>query len=150
MLAQTKIGELVAKLDIINELNLWLASAGDESVLETVAELQREQLRRGERPDGTNFDDYSPASVNIFGKSPGPITWEDSGYFYKNIQALVKPDEIQILNEGTIDEITGQRIDLELKFDEIIIGLQNDSITELVQAIKKKYQENLRQLLSFG
>lgn len=150
MLAQTKIGELVAKLDIINELNLWLASAGDESVLETVAELQREQLRRGERPDGSNFDDYSLASVNIFGKSPGPITWEDSGYFYKNIQALVKPDEIQTLNEGTIDDVTGQRIDLELKFDEIIIGLQNDSITELVQAIKKKYQENLRQLLSFG
>jgi hypothetical protein len=150
MLAQTKIGELVAKLDIINELNLWLASAGDESVLETVAELQRDQLRQGERPDGTNFDDYSPASVNIFGKTPGPITWEDSGYFYKNIQALVKPDEIQILNEGTIDEVTGQRIDLELKFDEQIIGLQHDSITELVQAIKKKYQENLRQLLSFG
>jgi hypothetical protein len=150
MLAQTKIGELVAKLDIINELNLWLASAGDESVLETVAELQRDQLRKGERPDGSNFDDYSPASVNIFGKSPGPITWEDSGYFYKNIQALVKPDEIQILNEGTIDEVTGQRIDLELKFDEQIIGLQHDSITELVQAIKKKYQENLRQLLSFG
>jgi hypothetical protein len=150
MLAQTKIGELVAKLDIINELNLWLASAGDESVLETVAELQRDQLRKGERPDSSNFDDYSPASVNIFGKSPGPITWEDSGYFYKNIQALVKPDEIQILNEGTIDEVTGQRIDLELKFDEQIIGLQHDSITELVQAIKKKYQENLRQLLSFG
>jgi hypothetical protein len=150
MLAQTKIGELVAKLDIINELNLWLASAGDESVLETVAELQRDQLRQGERPDGTNFDDYSPASVNIFGKTPGPITWEDSGYFYKNIQALVKPDEIQILNEGTIDEVTGQRIDLELKFDEQIIGLQHDSVTELVQAIKKKYQENLRQLLSFS
>jgi len=147
MLSQTKIGELIAKLQAINEANIWLASAGDESVLELVAELQRDQLREGERPDGTNFQDYSPASVNIFGKSPGPFTWENSGYFYKNIQALARPDKIAIINEGTIDEVTGARIDLEIKFDEIIIGLQNDSVKEMVEAIKEKYIESLRYLL---
>jgi hypothetical protein len=147
MITKTKIGQFVEKLETVNEINLWLASAGDESVLQMVAELQRDQLRKGERPDGTNFDDYSSASVNIFGKTPGPITWENSGYFYQNIQALVKPDSISIINEGTIDEITGARIDLEVKFDEIIIGLQNDSIIELVQEIKKHYLKNLRSLL---
>jgi hypothetical protein len=149
MLIKTKIGELIAKIEKLNEVTIWLASAGDESILEMVAELQRDQLREGERPDGTNFDDYSPASVNIFGKTPGPMTWENSGYFYKNIQAIARPNEIAILNEGTIDEVTGARIDLEIKFDEIIIGLQNDSITELVQALKKKYVENIRSVL-FG
>jgi hypothetical protein len=149
MLIKTKIGELIAKIEKLNEVTIWLASAGDESILEMVAELQRDQLREGERPDGTNFDDYSPASVNIFGKRPGPMTWENSGYFYKNIQAIARPNEIAILNEGTIDEVTGARIDLEIKFDEIIIGLQNDSIKELVQALKKKYVENIRSVL-FG
>jgi hypothetical protein len=149
MLIKTKIGELIAKIEKLNEVTIWLASAGDESILEMVAELQRDQLREGERPDGTNFDDYSPASVNIFGKTPGPMTWENSGYFYKNIQAIARPNEIAILNEGTIDEVTGARIDLEIKFDEIIIGLQNDSIKELVQALKKKYVENIRSVL-FG
>ncbi len=147
MLKQTKIGIFVDKLQILDEINIWLASAGDESVLEVVAELQREQLRRGERPDGTEYDYYSPVSQNVYGKPNSPIKWEDSGYFYKHIQALVKPDEIEILNEGTIDEVTGQRIDLELRFDEIIIGLQNDSIKELIQEIKKKYIENVKQVL---
>jgi hypothetical protein len=149
MLIKTKIGELIAKIEKLNEVTIWLSSAGDESILEMVAELQRDQLREGQRPDGTNFDDYSPASVNIFGKTPGPMTWENSGYFYKNIQAIARPNEIAILNEGTIDEVTGARIDLEIKFDEIIIGLQNDSIKELVQALKKKYVENIRSVL-FG
>lgn len=150
MLSKTKIGAILARLEQLNEINIWLASAGDESILETVAELQREQLRQGERPDGSNFDDYSPASVNIFGKSPGPMTWENSGYFYKNIQALVKPDTLTIINEGTIDEVTGARIDLEIKFNEIIIGLQNDSVKELVIALTKKYIDNIRSILFVG
>lgn len=149
MILQTRIGQLLKDLQKLNELNMWLASAGDESVIEAVAELQREQLRRGERPDGSEFDHYSQTSQVIYGKPDTPIKWEDDGFFYKHIKAIVRPDKIMILNQGTIDE-DGDRIDLEVRWDEIIIGLQNDSIQELIEKVKEKYLQNIRQLLRIG
>jgi hypothetical protein len=149
MILQTRIGQLLKDLQKLDELNMWLASAGDESVIEAVAELQREQLRRGERPDGSNFDHYSPTSQAIYGKPDTPIKWEDDGYFYKHIQAIVRPDKIEILNEGTIGE-QGERINLEVRWNEIIIGLQNDSIQELIEKVKEKYLQNIRKLLRIG
>lgn len=149
MILQTRIGQLIKDLQKLDELNMWLASAGDESVIEAVAELQREQLRQGERPDGSEFDHYSPTSQAIYGKPDTPIKWEDDGYFYKHIQAIVRPDMIEILNEGTIGE-QGERIDLEVRWGEIIIGLQNDSIQELIEKVKEKYLQNIRELLHIG
>lgn len=149
MILQTRIGQLIKDLQKLNETTMWLASVGDESVIEAVAELQREQLRRGERPDGSEFDHYSQTSQIVYGKPNEPIKWKDDGYFYKHIQAIVRPDKIEILNEGTIGE-NGNRINLEVRWDEIIIGLQNDSITELIQKVQEKYLENIRELLRIG
>lgn len=150
MLKDTKIGGLISRLEQLNEVNLWLSSAGDESVIETIAELQREQLERGERPDGSTFNDYSSASVNMFGKSPGPIIWKNTGLFYSGIRAIINQEGVTIANDGTIDEVTGAKINLEVKFDEIIIGLQNDSIKELVAILQQKYLQNIREILFSG
>jgi hypothetical protein len=78
MLKQTKIGYFVRNLQAVNEIDIWLLSTMDKRVTDFVAELQRRQLEQGTRPDGTFFDDYSDASVNIYGKEPGPIKWKDS------------------------------------------------------------------------
>ncbi len=150
MLKDTKIGRFVRELTAVNEIDVWLLSAGDKSVIEFVAELQRAQLEKGQRPDGTNFPDYSPTSVNVYGKEDGPIKWKDSGYFYEHISALVRPDFLEITNEGTIDDITGQRFDLEIRFDEEIIGLDSDSMAELTAKIKEKYITLIRKVLGIN
>jgi len=146
MLKNTVIGELVRDLKALNEIDIWLLSI-DSEVLDLVDILQVQQLDRGERPDATNFPDYSPNSVNIFGKEAGPIKWKDSGYFYNNIKAIVDKNGIEITNKGTIDDVTGQIIDLEIKFNEEIIGLQSGSLSELIKVIRAKYLERLRKIL---
>lgn len=146
MLKNTTIGELVRDLKALNEVDIWLLSV-DEEVKDLVHVLQVQQLDRGERPDATDFPNYSDVSINVFGKPDSPIKWKDSGYFYNHIKALVDANGIEITNEGTIDEVTGQRIDLELKFNEEIIGLQQGSLSELIKVIKEKYLQKLRQIL---
>ena len=150
MLKQTKIGYFVRNLQAVNEIDIWLLSTLDTRVTDFVAELQRRQLEQGTRPDGTFFDDYSEASVNIYGKEPGPIKWKNSGYFYDHIASHTSPDFLQITNEGTIDEITGQRFDLEIRFNEEIIGLDTDSMAELIEKIKERYLQTLRRVLLIG
>jgi len=150
MLKKTRLGQFVRELEAINEIDVWLLTAGEQSVIDFVANLQRAQLEKGQRPDGTNFPDYSQTSVNVYGKEDGPIKWEDSGYFYEHISALVRPDFLEITNEGTIDEITGQRFDLEIRFNEEIIGLDQDSMAELTDKIKDKYIDLIRKVLQIG
>lgn len=43
--------------------------------------LQELQWDRGERRTGKPLPDYSPASVELFGKRPGPWTLKDTGGF---------------------------------------------------------------------
>jgi hypothetical protein len=149
MLANTKIGELIKKLEAISELNMWLSTAGSPDVLELVKLIQLDQLEDGKRPDGTFFDDYSPASVNLYGKPSGPIKWKDSGYFYEGIRAIIGNNEITILNDGTFDEF-GSKFDLEIRFKETIIGIQDVNYQKIIEAIKDKYLEELHRLLQFN
>jgi hypothetical protein len=149
MLKNTTIGDLVRDLKAINEVDIWLLSV-DNEVKDLVHVLQVQQLDYGQRPDGSEFDNYSPVSINVYGKPDNPIKWKNSGYFYNHIKALVDANGIEITNEGTIDEITGQRIDLELKFNEEIIGLQQGSLSELIKVIREKYLQKLRKILLQG
>ena len=146
MILQTRIGKLIKDLKAISEVDIWLLSAGDQSVLEFVHQLQIDQLQRGQRPDGTEYPIYSEVSQAVYGKPNAPFKWEDSGYFYKHIKPIVGPDFIQINDNGTIGD-DGERINLEVRFNEEIIGLQNDSLKELTEKIKEKYLFNLREVI---
>lgn len=48
-------------------------------------EMITDQLESGHDALGNELPEYSPVSVNVFGKRPGPWTLHDTGDFYKGI-----------------------------------------------------------------
>lgn len=57
-----------------------------------------EQLDRGERGDGKILPHYSPVSVEVYGKPPGPIRLEDTGDFRRAIIIIVSEDGIEFIS----------------------------------------------------
>jgi hypothetical protein len=149
MLAQTAIGELLERIEQIDEGKLWYEVAESEEAQEAVAEAQREQLRKGQRPDGSEFDYYSRVSQDLFGKPDEPIKWYDSGYFHDNIETIVRDNEIDFEEATTIGE-AGETINLEQQYNETILGIQTDNFTDINEVFAAKYIEQLEILLGIS
>lgn len=95
------------------------------SALTTLIEdLNLEQLERGERVDGSKLPDYSPASVLIFGKTPGPMNLNHTGAYWRGIRAVVTSAGIEL--EGT--DMKSEM--LELRYGDTT-GLQQASVDKL-------------------
>jgi len=90
-----------------------------------IVEMNLEQLREGQRSDGSTLPNYSIGSVQKFGKRPGPMTLEDTGAFYKGIRVRAGKTFAEII--GT-DPKTGM---LEALYDLTIIGLSEDNLERL-------------------
>lgn len=72
-----------------------------ESVRESAPVIEDEiigQLKRGERGDGSMLPDYSPVSVSVYGKRPGPMTLEDTGDFHRAIVVVADESGFAIMN----------------------------------------------------
>lgn len=59
-----------------------------------MADLNAEQINTGQRSDGSEMPDYSPVSVDFFGKPEGPIRLRDKGDFQAGYYARVEGDKI--------------------------------------------------------
>lgn len=57
-----------------------------------------EQLDRGERGDGKILPVYSPVSVEVYGKPPGPIRLEHTGDWRRGIQIIISNDGIEFIS----------------------------------------------------
>lgn len=108
---------------------------------EDISELNRDQLRQGQRSDGTFLPPYSSNSVSKFGKTPGPIKLFETGDFYKGIKPEFKKEEFNITD---LDNKTDM---LQDRYGESILGLSNLSIGELAQDSLGQIQYELRQQL---
>lgn len=97
---------------------------------EFIEELNRQQLAEGQRSDGTSLPDYSPTSINVFGKPPGPIKLFDEGDFYEGINANIFNDEFRIEGE---DEKTAMLI---ARYGEMILGLSEENKQVLIDHIR--------------
>lgn len=101
---------------------------------EVIADLQATQMSRGERADGSKLPDYSPRSVQVFGKRPGPWTLRDTGEFYRLIQ-IVRIDstgwQLSSLDEKTnlIQAKVKQRLGGS---SSKVFGLNKTSLEDLV------------------
>lgn len=102
-----------------------------------IEELNRDQLSRGERSDGSLLPDYSPTSVSM-GKPAGPIRLFDEGYFYGGINASIFDDRITFDGE---DEKTGMLVQ---KYGEMILGLNDQSLQILIDTIKPELITEVR------
>jgi len=97
--------------------------------LEDVAtNMNTDQLFKGERSDGSNLPDYSPASVNVFGKPQGPIRLFDSGDFYRGF--IFANAQFPLFFTST-DEKTDE---LTFDYGENIFGLNQENKTDLAKS----------------
>lgn len=101
---------------------------------DVIADLQATQMSQGERADGSKFPDYSPKSVQVFGKRPGPWTLKDTGEFYRLIQIiridsrgweLTSLDDKTVLIKRRVRKVLGTK-------DDKVFGLNDASRDELV------------------
>lgn len=146
MLKNTRIGDLINTLSGVNESLLWQNAGNDWEVKQSIADIQREQLRAGERPDGTNFPDYSDVSVNVYGKPAGAIQWYDDGEFYDSIEPVFTEETIELGQAVTTGD-NGETINLEIDYNEEILGIQENNLQPIQEQIKQNYIEQLRWFL---
>ncbi len=106
---------------------------------EVLEGYNRDQLRQGFRADGVPLPNYSPASVNFFGKRPGRITLHDTGAFYRGFLLDADPDEAFLI--GT-DEKTDM---LEERYGEDILGISEENKERFNrEVLLPKLQEGLK------
>lgn len=105
-----------------------------------IADLNREQLQQGITSTGGFLPDYSPASVNMFGKSPGPIQLKDTGDYYEGFAPRF---EDKTFNIESTDWKTKMLEERYKKYGNPV-GLTDESIDELGQIILPDVQSELR------
>lgn len=121
----TALVELKAKLaKLPSMIPIFLAEIFREIASAVEDEVIR-QLQAGQRGDGTYLPDYSPVSVEVFGKHPGPMTLEDTGAFYRGIMLEVVEAGIRIYGKDIKTDM------LELHYGEEILDLSEESLENL-------------------
>jgi hypothetical protein len=147
MLQNTRLGDLAKLSETMTEESVWQHVSNLDEVNYAVVEQQLSQLKRGQRPDGSEFDDYSETSVEVFGKEAGPIKWNDDGEFYESIRAIPTADAINFSEALTTGD-DGSKINLEINYNEQILGLQDESKGVVKGVIREAYIETIRAALS--
>ena len=110
-------------LGLDDQVNDFIREAFEDNK-SVVEDLNIQQLQEGKRSDGQVLPDYSPASVEVYGKPPGAIKLFDEGDFYRGITLDVSENE---------SELSGQEsktAELQFEFGEQIIGLSEESAEE--------------------
>jgi hypothetical protein len=86
----------------LESVNLLLAAQKSISnTQDSAVDEQRYQLSQGLKADGTYQPNYSPRSVSVYGKTPGPIKLYDTGAFYRGLKVEVTGDLFKLYS---IDE----------------------------------------------
>lgn len=104
---------------------------------EFIAELNRKQLLRGEKSDGTDMPNY--VANSIAPNAPGKIVLFDSGLFQAGLDALIEDKEFEVI--GT-DEKTGF---LVKKYGHIL-DLNKESLDILRKRIAPKIEKKILEL----
>jgi len=103
-----------------------------------VAKMNVQQMEIGMKPDGTKQENYSPVSVDFYGKQPGPILLRDAGDFHRGVEkgTKVKDNTLTLQSDDwksdMLDEmyepfgLTEKNMDKEVKilFDDLVKDLR--------------------------
>jgi hypothetical protein len=105
-----------------------------------ISNLNREQLQQGITSTGGYLPDYSPVSVNMFGKTPGPMTLKETGDYYEGIAPMFQDRSFDLVGTDWKTDMIEKRYG---KHGDPI-GLTDESIGELGQIILPDVQSELR------
>lgn len=148
MLEQTRLWKVLETLKSFERLDI-LDKVIDKGVLDAMERLNREQLSRGERADGTILPDYSETSVNVYGKPRGAIKLFDTGEFYESITTIALDNVIRFVsNPFKQDALTGDITNLEEKYRPEIIGLNEESLEKIRKDVKIKIIAYVKRVLN--
>ena len=125
--------------------SLW----NDKEIQDTIVELntQDQLFKKGIDSDGDSLGNYSPVSVQKYGKPRGHIRLKDTGDFYKSFRVREKNEDFVIYADTIKESDTGELTDLAIEYGIEIIGLTNDSKEVLSQMVKNKIPDKIRGML---
>ncbi|TNE75029.1 hypothetical protein EP331_00235 [bacterium] len=106
---------------------------------EYIAELNRKQLWKGKKSDGTDMPSYVPNSKAP--NAPGKIVLFDTGAFHAGFDALIEDDQFEVIGTDTKTSF------LTKKYGHIL-DLNEESLQELRRRIKPKIEKRLFELAS--
>src|SRR5688572_17420265 len=124
-------------IEKLRQLKAWFANLPDatprmmkesfQEISSAVEDKVIEQLARGERGDGSKLPNYSPVSVRVFGKTPGPMNLHDRGPFWNGVILEVHDAGVEVVGRDSKTEM------LQLRYGDDIIELQEGSKDDIEQ-----------------
>lgn len=130
---------MIGQLELVLKRLTWLRDNLNAIIQEVVikerkfiAELNKDQLRKGEKADGSDMPNYVANSKSP--SAPGKIKLFDTGDFYDGITPIVEDDEFDMIG---FDDKTNL---LTWKYGNEILGLTEESIDKLRIHLKPKIE----------
>ena len=148
----SKLRALGQRLSNLNQNQIIQEVLRSPELSEFLIRSNKDNLNKGERTDGSIQPNYSPTSVEIYGKRDIPIQLFDTGYMYDSIEVDIVGEVVKMVADTIKDADFGQ-IDLSKIYDEgkgKVIGvnaIQTQEATriiyrEAIKAIKKVFKSS--------
>ena len=117
----------------------------DRNLQSLIISLNKDQLKMGVLADDSFMPDYSPTSVEVYGKRPGRWTLFETGELYDSLK-VVSVTETSIIETGEL--IKGNK-DFNQILDGEVMGLAGESLAILQkEALPIMREELLKEMLS--
>lgn len=145
MLEKTRLWQRVMKLSKVNSEN-----GRDEALEKTkmdIPEMVRDQLAQGEDSKSQELNDYSRASVEIYGKPEGAMVMRDTGGYYQSIFTELDNENI-VINSQPNKEDTDIEWEYGYQWGLIFLGLQDDNLEIIQKKTKDELIAQVRELLN--
>jgi hypothetical protein len=98
---------------------------------QTATSLNTDQLFAGELADGSIMPDYSPVSVSVFGKRPGPWQGYDKGDMYKETYMDAKQFPVLFGSKSETAPLFAAALENKGYKSEEIFGLNKPNLKEI-------------------
>lgn len=133
----TVLGSYLKKVTRLTEQSVK-QNAYSQSVLDQMADLNNEQLDDGLYADGKDTPDYSPFTVQLKkakGQQSEFMNFKDTGQTRESIEYLYN---------GNLRAVMNDRFDLLTDYSRSILGLTQQSISDVQEEIKENIREQFK------
>ena len=135
---------LVSKFKISTDELIGIVQDALNEEKEYILILQKQQLAKGEKADGTSTPRYSPKTIRVREAEGNPVKGErialyDTGEFWNKMWALAVNGELEIYSSDGKTEM------LLATYGENVLGLTDDNIEQLFERVIPIIQDKMIQ-----